>query len=269
MIHPDTIDELSHYLKNRKIAPLHITSRAESDDEVETLSMSRFNRIITYEPEEMIVIVEAGTTLAALEKTLREKNQWIPTLRSDENREQTVGSAIARDHFHPRSRSLGTLRTTILGGTFSTPSGEVFKSGSRVVKSVAGYDIHRSFCGSQGLFGVIIHVTLKTSPLPEIFSHFDTPRTNIEHCSRYHPTIMHDFEDKLFIELSGMREDVTADMNDIRSSGIEHHLISPTDADSRVKEIALRETRRSESDPSAHQLLVKLRRAFDTEGVLV
>lgn len=270
MISPTTIDELSYFLKTRKNSPLHITSGSEEKSEVETLSMSRFNRIITYEPEEMIVIVEAGITLVELQSVLKEKGQWIPTLVSEENPETTLGAAIARDHYHPRSRTMGMLRTTILGGTFSTQKGEVFKSGSRVVKSVAGYDIHRSFCGSHSLFGVIVHVTLKTTPLPEHLYHFETSLLNKENIHKYHPSITEAYNDKLFVELSGMKEDVSADIEDILRSGIEHSILLPDDAKLVIKNIIASKVKK-ELDASSreYQLLSEVRNAFDAEGVLV
>jgi len=270
VISPTTIDELSHLLQERKNLPLHITSSPEEQSGVETLSMSGFNRIITYEPEEMIVIAEAGITLSALQSALYEKGQWIPTLVSEENPETRLGAAIARDHYHPRSRTMGMLRTTILGGTFCTSKGEVFKSGSRVVKSVAGYDIHRSFCGSEGLFGVIIHVTLKTAPLPEQFYYFQTSLSNKENIHKYHPSITEEYNGDLFIELSGMKEDVSADIEDILKSGIEQRVIAPNDARSIIKSII---TSKAKKEPDirsrGYELLAEVRRAFDAEGVLV
>lgn len=270
MISPTTIDELSYFLKTRKNSPLHITLGSEEKSEVETLSMSRFNRIITYEPEEMIVIVEVGITLVELQSVLKEKGQWIPTLVSEENPETTLGAAIARDHYHPRSRAMGMLRTTILGGTFSTPKGEVFKSGSRVVKSVAGYDIHRSFCGSHGLLGVIIHVTLKTTPLPEHLYHFETSLSNKENIHKYHPSITEAYNDKLFVELSGMMEDVLSDIDDITKSGIDYRIISPDDAQIIIKNIiASKVKKKLDGGSREYQLLTEVRRTFDAEGVLV
>ncbi len=270
MITPTTIDELSHFLRARKNAPLHITSGSYEISGVETLSISGFNRIITFEPEEMIVIVEAGITLGELQSVLGEKGQWIPTLVSEENPEATLGAAIARDHYHPRSRAMGMLRTTILGGTFCTPKGEVFKSGSRVVKSVAGYDIHRSFCGSQGLFGVIVHVTLKTAPLPEQLYYFETSLLDKESINKYHPSITEEYNGKLFVELSGMKEDVSADIEDIAKNGIEHRVISQDDAQIIIKNIIASKVKK-ELDISSreYQLLTEVRRAFDAEGVLV
>lgn len=269
VISPTTIDELSHFLKERKNAPLHITSSPDEKSGVETLTMSGFNRIITYEPEEMIVIVEAGITLAELQRVLGEKGQWIPTLVSEENPEATLGAAIARDHYHPRSRTMGMLRTTILGGTFCTPDGEVFKSGSRVVKSVAGYDIHRSFCGSEGLFGVIVHVTLKTAPLPEQVYYFETPLSNKESINRYHPSIIEEYNGKLLVELSGMKEDVSSDIEDIANRGIEHRVISDTEARSIIKGITLKAKKDLDRSSREYDLLTEVRRAFDAEGVLV
>jgi len=169
ILFPTNYDEVSTFLRSRSNTPLHISGNDKDGNEAEILSLSKLNSVLFYEPEEMIISVQAGISLQNLQDTLAAKGQWVPTLAASESLEATLGAVVAADHFHPRSLNCGALRTTILGGTFCTTSGEIFKSGSRVVKSVAGYDIHRAFCGSQGLFGIILDLTLKVQPLPQIF----------------------------------------------------------------------------------------------------
>jgi len=50
-----------------------------------------------------------------------------------------------------------------------TPDGVAFKSGAKVVKSVAGYDLHRLLCGAWGTLAVITEITLKVQPTPQHF----------------------------------------------------------------------------------------------------
>lgn len=270
MTAPKTIEELSEFLKNRNATPLHLTGSQHDHASAETLSTSNLIKIILYEPEETIISVESGITLLQLDETLSSKGQWIPTLVTDENPEDTLGAAIACDHYHPRASSLGALRTSILGGTFCTTDGEVFKSGSRVVKSVAGYDIHRAFCGSQGLFGVIVNVTLKVQPLPEMFFHFTAPLTERKKILDFHPTIVEESHGELFVELAGFKEDVEADKTEIERRDIVSSLIDAEQAAARIKEIALHKKKIAvvENSPE-HRLLTSVRRVFDPKGVLV
>jgi FAD/FMN-containing dehydrogenase len=270
LIRPSTIEELTDFLKRRGNFPLHITSLDNTNSPVESLSMASFDRIISYEPEEMIIIAEAGISLYTLNKSLEEKGQWIPTLVCEEHPETTLGAAVARDHYHPRSQTLGMLRTTILGGTFITTSGEVFKSGSRVVKSVAGYDMHRAFCGSNGSFGIMIHLTLKVSPLPEMFYHLTTPISYKEKLLSYHPSIIVEYEGKLFVELSGMKEDILADIEDMGQHIVSHSKLQPAEAKHIIKDIiASHPKKRLGRDSNEYGLLQDLKRVFDPKGVLV
>src|SRR5437763_4780152 len=133
LMSPRTYEEISQFLNDRN-APLHISGNDNDTDEI--LSMSMVKSVLLYEPEEMIVRVQAGISLHELQEILDQKGQWIPTLVAEESPEKTLGAAVAMDHYNPRAKSCGMLRTTILGGTFCTTDGEIFKSGSRVVKSV-------------------------------------------------------------------------------------------------------------------------------------
>lgn len=270
MTEPKTIEELSEFLKNRNATPLHITGSRHDHASAETLSTSNLDKITLYEPEETIISVGSGITLQQLGETLSSKGQWIPTLGANENPEYILGAAIARDHYHPRASSLGALRTAILGGTFCTTDGEVFKSGSRVVKSVAGYDIHRAFCGSQGLFGVIVDLTLKVQPMPEMFFHFTAPLSERKKISDFHPTIIEESNGELFVELAGYKEDVEADKTEIERRDIASALIDAEQAAARIEEIALHKKRNAvvENSPE-HRLLASVRRVFDPKGVLV
>src|SRR5947209_7832310 len=171
-MYPHSNEEVSRFLKSR-FTRLHISGNEHHDEEI--LSMAKMNSVLLYEPEEMLVTVQAGIALSELQRILEETGQWIPTLMAEESSEKTLGAAIAMDHYHPRAKSCGMLRTTILGGRFCTTDGMIFKSGSRVVKSVAGYDIHRAFCGSRGQFAAILDLTLKVQPKPEVFFRFFAP----------------------------------------------------------------------------------------------
>jgi glycolate oxidase FAD binding subunit len=64
----------------------------------------------------------------------------------------------------------GSWRDWVLGMTVVVADGTIVKTGSKVVKSVAGYDLHKLFIGARGTLGVIVDVTLRTHPLKAIAS---------------------------------------------------------------------------------------------------
>ncbi|MDP4220219.1 MAG: FAD-binding oxidoreductase [Bacteroidota bacterium] len=268
---PNSHTEVSDFLRKRKDLPLHISGNDADRHAEDTISLSKLNSVVLYEPEEMIISVGSGIPLTKLENILVAKGQWIPTLCADESLEQTLGAAIAMDHFHPRSLSSGALRTTILGGTFCTTSGEIFKSGSRVVKSVAGYDIHRSFCGSQGRFGVILDLTLKVQPRPEEFFRFLAPLDSKQRLVLFHPTCLEEFDGKLLVEFAGYSEDVSYDRELLKSEIMMVEELSDSEWVGSVRKmILLRDAgRKAVLSPVAQELLMNVRKVFDPKGVLV
>lgn len=268
---PNTNDEVSQFLRNRSNTPLHISGNVQDSLNVETLSLSQLNSVLVYEPEEMIISVQSGITLEKLQEILASKGQWIPTLAANESAELTLGAAVAADHFHPRSLNCGALRTTILGGTFCTTNAEIFKSGSRVVKSVAGYDIHRAFCGSQGLFGVILDLTMKVQPLPEMFFRFFAPLDVRERLLQFHPTCLEEFSGKLLVEFSGYKEDITSDIAEVKTDRLIIDELEDDKWTSVIKElIRIRDSeRKAAHNMQTDQLLQKVQRVFDPERVLI
>ncbi len=268
---PKTNEDISEFLRNRGQTSLHISGRDQDHDEGETISLSKLNHILFYEHEEMIISAQSGITLDELQKKLATKSQWIPTLVEAESSEETLGAAVARDHFHPRSLNCGALRTTILGGTFCATSGEIFKSGSRVVKSVAGYDIHRAFCGSRGRFGIILDLTLKVQPFPEMFYRFLAPLEARKQILKFHPACLEEYVGKLLVEFAGYKEDILFDIDQLKSSDIKIEELDDKKWANAVKElIRLSDKERKKIlPPVTEELLSKVRKVFDPEGILI
>lgn len=79
----------------------------------------------------------------------------------------TVGGVLAANDSGPIRFAFGTARDLVIGMSMIEPDGGVIKSGGKVVKNVAGYDLHKLFIGSHGTMGPIATVTFKLRPLPE------------------------------------------------------------------------------------------------------
>jgi len=132
------------------------------------LSTRRLNRVIDYSPHDLVLTVGAGITLQAVQDLLREHQQylpWNPALPE----QATVGGIVASNRAGSWRYRFGTPRDRMLAVRAVTPDGIAFKSGAKVVKSVAGYDLHRLLCGSWGTLAVITEITLKVHPLPQQF----------------------------------------------------------------------------------------------------
>jgi glycolate oxidase FAD binding subunit len=104
-------------------------------------------------------------TLARLQSVLGEKGQWLP-LDPPCATEATIGGLLATNASGPARHSRGTARDLVIGMQFVTSEGDLVKSGGRVVKNVAGYDLAKLQIGALGTLGVITQATFKVSPLP-------------------------------------------------------------------------------------------------------
>jgi glycolate oxidase FAD binding subunit len=78
----------------------------------------------------------------------------------------TVGGVLATGAAGPLRLRYGTGRDLLLGLTVVRADGTVAKSGGKVVKNVAGYDLGKLFAGSRGTLGLITQATFRLHPVP-------------------------------------------------------------------------------------------------------
>ncbi len=123
------------------------------------------NRITDYQPADLTVTVEAGVRMSELAAALRREKQILP-LDAPFAGEATAGGVIATNGSGPRRLAYGTARDMVLGIHFVTAEGTLAKSGGKVVKNVAGYDMAKLLIGSLGSFGIVTDITFKTFPNP-------------------------------------------------------------------------------------------------------
>lgn len=129
------------------------------------VSMKGFDGVVEWNPDDLTVVVGAGTPVASLEAILAERSQTsvLPEVPGA----ATVGGVIAAGLSSlRRARLLGT-RERVLEVSLVTGDGRMVTAGGRVVKNVTGYDIPRLTVGAFGSLGVITSVCLKVLPVPE------------------------------------------------------------------------------------------------------
>lgn len=130
------------------------------------VSLKKLNRVIDYPADDMTITVEAGVTIAELNRRLVERRQWLPVDVAWPER-ATVGGAIAANAAGPRRFGYGTMRDYLLGFSAVDGAGTIFLGGGRVVKNAAGYNMCRLIAGSFGTLGIITQATLMVRPMPE------------------------------------------------------------------------------------------------------
>ena len=138
------------------------------------VDMSERAGIVDYEPAELVLTVEAGTTLSTIETHLGEANQQMAfdppdygSLLGHPAAKATIGGTMAGNLSGPRRVSAGAARDHALGLEAVTGRGEVIRAGGRVMKNVTGYDVTRLLCGSWGTLAVITRLSIKVLPAPE------------------------------------------------------------------------------------------------------
>ncbi len=130
------------------------------------VDLSRLNRVLDYTPEDMTVTVEAGLHLGELQRVLRKQNQWLP-LDPAHGDSLAVSDLIGRNVSGPRRLGFGTVRDHLIGVQVALADGRLVRSGGKVVKNVAGFDVLKLFVGAEGSLGVIVEAAFKLLPVPE------------------------------------------------------------------------------------------------------
>ncbi|MCP3472956.1 FAD-binding protein [Bradyrhizobium sp. CCGUVB1N3] len=137
------------------------------------LDVSALNAVTSYEPNELIVTLQAGAPLADVLSLIDAKSQQFafepmntaPLLGTPGL--GTIGGMIAAGLAGPRRIKVGAVRDHLLGAHAVSGFGDSFKTGGKVVKNVTGYDLCKLLAGSWGTLSVMTEVTLKVMPKPE------------------------------------------------------------------------------------------------------
>jgi glycolate oxidase FAD binding subunit len=134
------------------------------DAVVETTEL---DELVEHSASDMVAIVEAGMRLSALQETLARSGQWLAVDPPCVDEGATLGGVFATNDHGPRRLRYGTARDLVIGVTVVLADGTVARSGGRVVKNVAGYDLMRLFCGSLGTLGLVTELIVRLHPVPE------------------------------------------------------------------------------------------------------
>jgi len=134
------------------------------------LSLAAMDKVVDYQPEELVLTVQAGARLSVLEKLVAAEGQMLAfeppklTRLLGAKGQPTIGGVLAAGLSGPRRIRAGAARDHVLGVAAVTGRGEIVKAGGKVVKNVTGYDLSKLMAGSWGTLCVLTEVTLKVLP---------------------------------------------------------------------------------------------------------
>ncbi len=174
VIEPASHEELAQVLRCADAAGLCVTPRGggtklgwgNPPQRVDLiLSTAGLNRVLEHAWADMTATVEAGCTVENFQRTLAEHGQRL-ALDVLWPERATIGGILASNDSGSLRVRFGALRDLIIGITLALPDGTLAKSGGKVVKNVAGYDLPKLATGSFGTLGVITQAVFRLYPLP-------------------------------------------------------------------------------------------------------
>ncbi len=129
------------------------------------IDLTPLNCVVEYAPDDLTITVDAGATIAAIQTELTQHNQFLP-LDPPLPARATIGGTLATNANGPLRLRYGPARDFTLGMSVVNAEGKITKSGGKVVKNVAGYEMAKLNIGAFGTLGIISQVTFKVYPKP-------------------------------------------------------------------------------------------------------
>lgn len=152
------------------------------------IDMSRMNRILELDEENLTVTVEPGVLLMELSKFVEEHDMFYPPDPGEKT--ATIGGNINTNAGGMRAVKYGVTRDFVRGLEVVLPNGDIVEFGGKVVKNSSGYSMKDLIVGSEGTLGIVTKAILKLLPLPKKAISLLIPFPTLEQAIRTVPLII-------------------------------------------------------------------------------
>jgi glycolate oxidase FAD binding subunit len=169
--HEDQVAELLHWASARSIQVIPQGGGTKdafglcASSGSMILSMTKLTGILHHSVGDLTVTVLPGTTLRDLQEELGRKGQFLP-LDPSWSEQATLGGIVAANNSGPKRALYGSVRDFLIASRVACTDGKIIRTGAKVVKNVAGYDMNKLFIGAMGTLGVFTELTFRIRPLP-------------------------------------------------------------------------------------------------------
>ena len=173
VVFPETNEEVSKILKlcNEHKIPVvpfgtgtSLEGNVVGNENGITIVLEKMNKVLSVNTEDFDCRVQACVTKEQLNEYLREDGVFFPI---DPGANAAIGGMASTSASGTMAVKYGTMKTVITGLTVVLPNGDIINTGSRTIKTSAGYNLTNLFIGSEGTLGIITEVHLRLSPIPE------------------------------------------------------------------------------------------------------
>ncbi|WP_396652997.1 glycolate oxidase subunit GlcD [Metabacillus arenae] len=130
------------------------------------LLFKHMNSILEIDEENLTVTVQPGVVTLDLIHAVEEKGLFYPPDPSS-MKISTIGGNINENSGGLRGLKYGVTRDYVIALEIVLANGDIIRTGGKLAKDVAGYDLTRLFVGSEGTLGIVTEATLKLIPIPE------------------------------------------------------------------------------------------------------
>jgi glycolate oxidase FAD binding subunit len=133
------------------------------------LRTTELHSVVEHNAGDLTAVLQAGVPLARAQELFAQASQMLaldPPGGVAGSTDATIGGVLATGDSGPLRHRYGAARDLVLGMTVALADGTIARSGGKVIKNVAGYDLAKLFCGSFGTLGLILSVAVRLHTLP-------------------------------------------------------------------------------------------------------